>query len=55
MVLKALPRQKQRELKALLDKINGCDASPKEKHRLRELWMDVKNNIVNLENVENVV
>lgn len=52
MVLKALPRQKQRELKVLLDKIDGCDASPEEKHRLREVWMNVRDDIIDLENRE---
>lgn len=49
MVLKGLPRQKQRELKNLLDKIDGCNASPEEKHRLREVWMQVKDDIIDLE------
>lgn len=52
MVLKGLPHQKQRELKELLDKIDGLDASEEEKHRLRELWMEVRDNIIELENME---
>jgi len=50
MVLKALPRQKQQDLKRLLKRINGADASPEEKHRLRLLWMEVRDDIINLEN-----
>jgi hypothetical protein len=53
MVLKALSREKQRDLKLLLKRINGTDASPEEKHRLRELWMEVRDDIIKLENMEN--
>jgi len=52
MVLKGLPRQKQQDLKRLLKRINGADASPEEKHRLRELWMSVRDDCVKVENME---
>lgn len=52
MVERALPRQKRRELRRLLDRIDDCDASPEEKHRLREVWMNVRDDIINLENKE---
>jgi len=52
MVEHGLPWRVRCELERLLDKIDALDVSDEEKHRLRLVWMQVRDDVKRIENME---
>ncbi len=53
MAQKSLPREMQMKLENLLRKIDSLEAPDEQKHRLKTMWSDVRDNCIRLENLRN--
>ena len=55
MTQKSLPKEMQMKLENLLRKIDSLEAPDEQKHRLKTMWSDVRDNCIRLESLRNAV